>query len=284
MLAAVTGEEIGELTGRWRRAGESIAFVPTMGNLHAGHLELVHAARALAGRVVVSVFVNPLQFNDGADLAAYPRTPEEDRALLDAAAVDALFMPAAAEIYPRGMAAATRIEVPGLSTILCGAFRPGHFTGVATVVAALFNLVRPDAAVFGEKDYQQLLVIRRLVEDLHLPLRVVGVATVREEDGLAYSSRNRYLAPAERRRAPELYRALCAVRDEILVGRRDYSALEASALRALEAAGFRPEYLGVRRANDLEPAGPADRDLRVLAAAHLGRARLIDNVGLTLLA
>lgn len=282
MRLVATHEEIGVVTGRWRRAGEGIAFVPTMGNLHAGHLELVRAARGLADRVVASIFVNPLQFNDGADLAAYPRTPEEDRALLHAAGVDALFMPDAAQVYPRGMAAATRVEVPALSGILCGEFRPGHFTGVATVVAALFNMVRPDAAVFGEKDYQQLLIIRRLVEDLRFPIRIEGVATVREEDGLAYSSRNAYLAPPERRRAAELYRALSGVRDAIVGGRRDYSALAEAALRRLESAGFRPEYLGVRRAADLAPAGPDDRELRVLAAGYLGKARLIDNVGVVL--
>ena len=282
MLLPVTRAEIEDVTGRWRRAGERIAFVPTMGNLHAGHLELVRAARRIADRVVASIFVNPLQFNDGDDLAAYPRTPEEDRTLLRADGVDALFMPDAAAIYPRGMEAATRIEVPGLSSILCGEFRPGHFSGVATVVAALFNLVRPDAAVFGEKDYQQLLVIRRLVEDLHFPIEIVGVATVREADGLAYSSRNRYLSPPERRQAPELYRVLCGVRDGILQGGRDYPGLAGSALRRLESAGFLPEYLGVRRAGDLLPAGPGDRSLRVLAAARLGKARLIDNIGVEL--
>ncbi|MBK8162657.1 MAG: pantoate--beta-alanine ligase [Gammaproteobacteria bacterium] len=282
MLLPVTRGEIEDVTGSWRRAGERIAFVPTMGNLHAGHLELVRAARQIAVRVVVSIFVNPLQFNDGDDLAAYPRTPEEDRSLLRTAGVDALFMPDAAAVYPRGMEAATRIEVPGLSSILCGEFRPGHFSGVATVVAALFNLVRPDAAVFGEKDYQQLLVIRRLVEDLHFPLEIVGVATVREADGLAYSSRNRYLSPPERRQAPELYRVLCGVRDGILEGGRDYPVLAESARRRLESAGFQPEYLGVRRAGDLAPAGPADRALRVLAAVRLGKARLIDNIAVEL--
>lgn len=266
----------------WRRAGERVAFVPTMGNLHGGHLELVRVARRHAARVVVSIFVNPLQFNDGNDLAAYPRTPDEDAALLRGEAVDVLFLPEAAAIYPRGMDTATRVEVPGLSAILCGEFRPGHFSGVATVVAALFNLVQPDVAVFGEKDYQQLLVIRRLVADLHFPLQVVGVPTVREEDGLACSSRNRYLSAEERRRAPALYRILCGVRDDILGGRRDYAALAANALRQLEASGFAPEYLSVRHAKDLTLAGPEDRALRVLAAARLGRARLIDNLSVAL--
>lgn len=266
----------------WRRAGETLAFVPTMGNLHAGHLELVRAARDRADHVVVSIFVNPLQFTDAGDLAAYPRTPEEDQALLRNAGVEALFLPEIATIYPRGMDVVSRIEVPGLSGILCGEFRPGHFSGVATVVAALFNLVRPDVAVFGEKDYQQLLVIRRLVEDLHLPIEIAGVATVREPDGLALSSRNRYLTPRERARAPELYRVLCRLRDVILAGRRDYPAAAAEGLHQLLAAGFLPEYLSVRRAVDLTAAGPADRVLRLLAAARLGKARLIDNIPLDL--
>jgi pantoate--beta-alanine ligase len=276
------GDEVRALVRQWRREGHAVAFVPTMGNLHAGHLELVRAAHRHAERIIVSIFVNPLQFNDGNDLAAYPRTPEEDQSLLRGAkadtGVDALFMPGVAAIYPRGMENATRVEVPGLSDILCGEFRPGHFSGVATVVAALFNLVQPDLAVFGEKDFQQLLIIRRLVEDLQFPVRILGVATVREPDGLAYSSRNRYLSPQERRQAPELYRALCQVRDGIMAGQRDYSVLTGPQMRRLEAAGFIPEYLSVRRAQDLAPATAADRELRVLAAARLGRARLIDNI------
>lgn len=282
MLLLSARNAISEAVRRWRQAGNTVAFVPTMGNLHAGHLELVHAARQRADRVVVSIFVNPLQFNDGNDLAAYPRTPAEDQSLLRDAAVDALFMPEVAAIYPRGMDTAVRIEVPGLSTILCGEFRPGHFSGVATVVAALFNLVQPDAAVFGEKDYQQLLVIRRLVADLHFPLEIVGVPTVREADGLAYSSRNRYLSPQERQRAPALYRVLCGLRDEILAGARDYPALAGACVRQLESTGFSPEYLSVRRADDLTPAGSGDRRLRVLAAARLGEARLIDNLSVEL--
>lgn len=282
MLLLSTRSEIGEVIRRWRREGGTTAFVPTMGNLHAGHLELVRMARQYSARVVVSIFVNPLQFNDGNDLAAYPRTPEEDQALLRGAAVDALFMPEVATVYPRGMEAATRIEVPGLSNILCGEFRPGHFSGVATVVAALFNLVQPDVAVFGEKDYQQLLIILRLVEDLHFPLKIVGVETVREQDGLACSSRNRYLSSQERREAPELYRALCGLRDEIMAGGRDYPALTRPLLQRLEAVGFVPEYLSVRRAEDLRPAGSEDRVLRLVAAARLGRARLIDNISLIL--
>jgi pantoate--beta-alanine ligase len=280
LLSASNG--IRAVVREWRRAGDAVAFVPTMGNLHAGHLELMRAARRHADRVVASIFVNPLQFTDARDLAAYPRTPEADQSLLRDAGVEALFLPEVAEIYPRGMAAASRIEVPGLSGILCGEFRPGHFSGVATVVAALFNLVQPDVAVFGEKDYQQLLVIRRLVEDLHFPIEIAGVATVREDDGLACSSRNRYLTPRERAQAPALYRVLCGLRDEILAGRRDYPAATAEGLRRLQDAGFLPEYFCVRRAGDLATAGSADRSLRLLAAANLGKARLIDNIPLEL--
>lgn len=267
-----------DLLGRWRGAGESVAFVPTMGNLHAGHGRLVREARALGGRVVVSIFVNPLQFNDADDFRAYPRTVAEDERQLRDWGVDALFLPAVEEIYPRGMTAGTRVVVPGLSDILCGAHRPGHFTGVSTVVTVLLNIVQPDIAVFGEKDFQQLLIVRRLVGDLRLPVKIVGVETVREADGLAMSSRNRYLTDEERRRAPMLYQVLRQTRARILDGAQDYPALEAAGLEQLKETGFRPEYLSVRRAADLAVPEAGDRDLVVLAAAWLGTARLIDNL------
>ena len=266
-----------QATVPWRAAGERIAFVPTMGNLHAGHLALVREAARVAERVVVSIFVNPLQFDRQDDFQAYPRTLAEDREALAQEAVDLLFLPEVEEMYPRGMEACTRVEVPGLSEVLCGAFRPGHFVGVATVVTKLLNAVRPDVALFGEKDFQQLLVVRRLVEDLNLPVEVRGVPTVREPDGLALSSRNRYLSPEERARAPALYRALLAARERLLAGEPP-GAVEAAGMRELEAAGLRPEYFSVRRREDLEEPGPADGQLVVLAAAWLGRARLIDNL------
>lgn len=272
------GRELGAVVQRWRAAGEAIALLPTMGDLHAGHMALVHEARRRAARVVVSIFVNPLQFDDAADFQAYPRNPKADSAALAEAGVDMLFAPAAQEIYPRGVQQGTRIQVPVLSEVLCGAFRPGHFTGMATIVGILFNLVRPDLAVFGEKDYQQLLIVRRMVEDLRLGVQVVGIRTVREADGLALSSRNRYLDADERRRAPELYRVLCALRDRVLAGARDYAALEAEGVQRLAAAGLRPEYVSIRRAEDLAEAGAQDRRLRALAAAWLGKARLIDNL------
>lgn len=271
-------DELRAIVRQWRAAGESVAFVPTMGDLHAGHLALVAEARRRAARVAVSIFVNPLQFNDATDFSAYPRHLDSDAAALTAAGADLLFAPDAREIYPQGMDTGTRVEVPVLSEELCGAFRPGHFTGVATVVAILFNLVRPDLAVFGEKDYQQLLVVRRMSEDLRLGVEVIGLPTVREADGLAMSSRNRYLDAEGRRIAPAIFRVLSGLRDEVLAGGRDRLALERRGMEQLMAAGLRPEYVALRRAQDLQAPGPEDRRLRVLAAAWLGTARLIDNI------
>lgn len=261
----------------WRKAGDKIAFVPTMGNLHRGHLELVRRGRSAADRVVSSVFVNPLQFGPSEDFNRYPRTLEQDKAALEQAGADLLFAPTAQEIYPRGMDDLAKVSVSGVSNILCGHFRPGHFDGVATVVSILFNLVQPDTALFGEKDYQQLLVIRRMVADLHMPIEIVGVATEREPDGLALSSRNQYLSPQERQLAPEMYATLTEVADKLKAGRRDFSALCYAGIKRLEASQFRPQYLEVR-APDL---GQPQRDgsgFVILAAAYLGKTRLIDNV------
>jgi pantoate--beta-alanine ligase len=263
--------------GGWRQGGERIALVPTMGNLHEGHLALVREARRLADRTVASIFVNPLQFGPKEDFGAYPRTLERDRELLEAKHTDLLFAPPVAAVYPHGQEAQTRVEVPGLSDILCGASRPGHFVGVATVVCKLFNMVQPDLAVFGEKDFQQLLVIRRMVEDLCLPVEVRGLATVREPDGLAMSSRNGYLTPEERTRAPALFRTLSRAGDRLRTGLPPRE-VETEAEEALMGDGFRPDYFRVCRASDLQPAGSTDRDLVVLAAAYLGKARLIDNL------
>lgn len=262
----------------WRNAGEYIALVPTMGNLHAGHLALVEYASRIADRVVVSIFVNPLQFGEGEDFDAYPRTLEADSRQLISYDVSAIFAPSEREMYPRGRGGVTRVLVPGITDILCGAARPGHFDGVATVVTKLFNITQPNVAVFGEKDYQQLLVIRRLSADLNLPVEVRAVPTVREADGLAMSSRNAYLSTEERARAPGLHQTLAGVRDAVRAGRRDFSALQAEAMQRLEREGFSPEYVSVRRAADLgEPAG-LDEALVVLGAARLGKARLIDNL------
>lgn len=263
----------------WRRAGETIAFVPTMGNLHQGHLTLVAEARTRARRTVVSIFVNPLQFGPQEDLAAYPRTLARDESLLGEAGCDLLFAPDPETMYPRGQRSQTRVEVPELSDILCGASRPGHFTGVATVVCKLFHMVQPDLAVFGEKDYQQLLVIRRLTEDLAIPIKIIGVPTVREADGLAMSSRNGYLSADERAHAPALFRTLKGAAQALEAGRA-VAEVELEASEALKAGGLRPDYVSVRRSSDLAEPGSADRELVVLAAAYLGGTRLIDNLRL----
>jgi len=264
-----------------RLAGKRIAFVPTMGNLHAGHLKLVQVARQHADVVVASIYVNPLQFGPKEDFAAYPRTPDADKKSLESEKTDLLFMPSDAEMYPRGLDVMTTVEVPGMSDILCGQFRPGHFRGVTTVVNRLFNLVQPDVAVFGKKDYQQLMLVKLMVADLGLPIEIVGVDTVREADGLALSSRNNYLSPAERQTAPKLYAALKRMRDRIVKEGGARPGMEADAARELETAGFRPDYVSVRRAADLGEAGAKDKVLVILAAAWLGRTRLIDNLEVT---
>jgi pantoate--beta-alanine ligase len=263
----------------WKRVHERVAFVPTMGNLHAGHIALVRHASTLAQRVVVSIFVNPLQFGPSEDFERYPRTLEQDLERLGPEAVDAVFLPDTSLIYPRPLEQMTRVEVPGLSGILCGESRPGHFAGVATVVCKLFNLAQPDVAVFGEKDWQQLAVIRRMTQDLNLPVAITSHATVREPDGLAMSSRNGYLNADERRRAPRLYRTLQHTAGLLQAGRQDYTALEADATVALDAVGFKADYVSIRRADDLGAPEPGAR-LIVLGAAWLGKTRLIDNMAL----
>ncbi|WP_028006345.1 pantoate--beta-alanine ligase [Solimonas flava] len=263
----------------WRREGARIALTPTMGNLHAGHLRLVEAARRRADRVVASVFVNPLQFGPNEDFDRYPRTLDADADKLAGAGCDLLFAPSVAEMYPHGRDGFTVISVPRYADLLEGAFRPGHFDGVATVVNILLTLVAPDVALFGEKDYQQLLVIRQMARDLHMPVEIVGVPTEREADGLALSSRNQYLLPAERAQAAMLYAALQRVGEALRAGRRDYAALCATEIERLGNAGFRPQYLTVRRP-DLSEPDAADREFRILLAAFLGKTRLIDNIGL----
>lgn len=259
----------------WRTDAGGIALVPTLGNLHHAHLELIRRARTLARHVVVSIYVNPMQFDADEDFHAYPRTLDADlEALGDLA--DLVFAPGTQVIYPRGPTTHTQVDVPGLGEILCGAFRPGHFTGVATIVTVLFNLVRPDLAVFGEKDFQQLLLIRRMTTDLCFPVRIVTVPTVREADGLAVSSRNSYLDPQQRAHAPTLYAVLKHTTEALRTGDADAQALESGAMERLQAAGFRPEYVSIRDAATLGP--PGDDGRIVLAAAWLGKARLIDNL------
>jgi pantoate--beta-alanine ligase len=262
----------------WRAARESVALVPTMGNLHEGHLSLVRRARELGEHVVVSVFVNPLQFGPREDYARYPRTLEDDARLLQGGAVELLFAPTVEEMYRGGYPPATTVRIAGpLAEQLEGAFRPGHFDGVATVVNILFNLVQPELAVFGEKDWQQLAVIRRMVDDLGLPVRVVGAPTLRADDGLALSSRNQYLSAQERTLAPRLQAAVQAVAGAIRSGRRDFEAICAEQSTLLAAHGFGPQYLVVR-APDLSPPVVDARRYVVLCAASLGATRLIDNL------
>jgi pantoate--beta-alanine ligase len=267
---------------QWRAHRERIAFVPTMGNLHDGHLQLVKRASRAADRVVVSIFVNPMQFGPQEDLNSYPRTLKQDSLKLAENGVHLLFAPGMHEIYPQGVEHTVRVEVPGLADILCGAFRPGHFTGVATVVAKLFNAVRPHFAVFGEKDYQQLLVVRRMVDDLCMPVEIIGVPTIREEDGLAMSSRNTYLTLEEREHAPALYQTLQWLGGQVESGTRDYNNLVAQGMAMLEESGFRPDYVAIRRAEDLNLPQATDFRLIILAAAWLGSTRLIDNLAVTL--
>ncbi|MCP5141623.1 MAG: pantoate--beta-alanine ligase [Chromatiales bacterium] len=262
----------------WRAAGERVVLVPTMGNLHAGHLRLVEVGREHGERIVASVFVNPTQFGAGEDFDKYPRTLDADAKGLQGAGADLLFAPPTEAIYPGGVASATIVEPPPeLANILCGAFRPGHFRGVATVVAKLFNLVQPDVAVFGEKDFQQLMIIRRLTTDLNFPIDIVGVPTVREADGLAMSSRNGYLSVDERAIAPALHGCLVDAADRLRAGVL-IDDVECGTIRAVDGAGLRCEYVSVRRAADLGDPGPSDKNLVILVAARLGAARLIDNL------
>lgn len=267
---------------RWRNVRQRVALVPTMGNLHAGHLALVKRASQLADRVVVSIFVNPLQFGPKEDFGAYPRTPDADRLQLAVGGADLLFMPEVDEVYPGGVEVVTRVEVPALSGVLDGTSRPGHFTGVATVVSKLFNMVQPDVALFGEKDYQQLLVIRRLAADLCMPIEIVGYPTVREVDGLALSSRNQYLTRQERAQAPALQRVLREVVLALRDGDKDFAALQQRGVKRLEEEGFLPDYVEVRHADTLAVPAATDSRLVVLGAARLGKARLIDNIPLDL--
>jgi pantoate--beta-alanine ligase len=280
MQQAENREQIRSATRRWRQEGQKIALVPTMGNLHDGHLALVEAARAEADRVITSIYVNPAQFGEGEDFESYPRTLEADRRLLEQAGCDLLFLPDHRTVYPHGLGNVVRLLAPpDLADSLEGDSRPGHFDGVVTVVARLFNLVDPDIAVFGEKDYQQLLVIGRLVDDLGFGIRIVPVSTMREASGLAMSSRNNYLEPAQRKAAGELNAVLLEAAERIKGEVSDTTEVERAAVVRLEGLGFRVEYVAVRRAEDLGMPAAADQQLRVLAAAWCDQTRLIDNIG-----
>src|SRR6201996_328038 len=245
-----------EQVRRWRNEGRRVAFVPTMGNLHAGHVSLIEAARRYGDRFVASIFVNPMQFGPNEDFAHYPRTPTQDERMLAEAGCNLMFMPDVAEIYPHGSERATRVDVPGLSRILDGEARPGHFEGVSTIVATLFHIVEPDVAIFGGEDFQQLAVIRRMVSELCLPVEIVGAPTVRDADGLAMSSRNQYLTATERQVAPRIYQMLQAAAQRLSGGDVDFASIERAGVEALTQAGMKPDYFSVRKAQDLSAPAP----------------------------
>ncbi|MEB8431688.1 pantoate--beta-alanine ligase [Cocleimonas sp. KMM 6892] len=277
MLQANDKDELRVVMRGYRARNETTAFVPTLGNLHDGHLSLVRKAKEIADRVVVSIFINPTQFDKAEDLAAYPRTLDSDLALLKSEGVDLVFLPTAEEMYPAGSAA--RVEVDGISEILEGDSRPGHFSGVATIVAKLFNLVRPDISVFGEKDFQQLMLIRRMESDLDFGIEIIAAPTAREETGLAMSSRNNYLDDEQRNiTGPKLYQQMQKAQEKILGGERDYLALQAESIQALNDKGFNTDYFEVRNAADLSVADADSKSLVLLVSAWLGKARLIDNI------
>jgi pantoate--beta-alanine ligase len=265
-----------------RERGQTIAFVPTMGNLHEGHLDLVRKAHTLCDLVVVSIFVNPLQFGAGEDLSSYPRTLAADKEKLFKEGVDILYAPGVEEIYPEGMAAQTLVRVPGLSETLCGSSRPGHFDGVTTVVSKLFNVVQPDVAIFGEKDFQQLSIIQKMVRDLCMPIKVVGTPTARDGDGLAKSSRNGFLSNEQRHIAPIIHQTLLTCREAIACDFDNFLQLESHARMKLLQAGFEPDYFAIRDARTLLAVTEDTEEIAILAAARLGSTRLIDNVHLTL--
>ncbi|MGL4221477.1 MAG: pantoate--beta-alanine ligase [Shewanella sp.] len=277
MITSAHIDDIRTQVRAWRAKGETVAFVPTMGNLHQGHITLVKEAAKKCDHVVASIFVNPMQFGQNEDLDAYPRTLEADSQALTSAGAELLFTPTPAIIYPKGLAQQTYVEVPGISDVLCGASRPGHFRGVSTIVCKLFNIVQPDVAFFGNKDYQQLLVIRTMVEDLSLPIEIIGIDTIREASGLAMSSRNGYLTVEEKAAAPALKKAIDAMAQGIKQGISIEQVTE-EAKASLTAAGFTPDYLEVRHADTLAKAETQDKALVILAAAYLGKARLIDNL------
>ncbi|PHR67555.1 pantoate--beta-alanine ligase [Alcanivorax sp.] len=271
--------QVREYVRGWHNKGQTVGFVPTMGNLHDGHISLIREARARCDVVVVSIFVNPTQFGPNEDFDRYPRTLDADAAALVEAGTDLLFAPSVEEMYPLGQNQ-TWVDVDQLGDYLCGASREGHFRGVTTVVSKLLNIVQPDVAVFGEKDFQQLAILRRMCEELLFPVKIVGAATSRETDGLARSSRNGFLSDSERTLAPQLYAHLQQLKADIDAGERDYRALESRISQSLDTAGFSVDYLTIVSAKTLAPAGPQDTDLVAAVAAKLGSTRLIDNISL----
>ena len=274
-------KELRSILRAYRQQEKTIALVPTMGNLHEGHISLVRKASEAADIVVTSIFVNPMQFGANEDLDSYPRTLAEDQDKLAPAGNTLIFAPPVSEIYPEGLANQTKVVVPEVSEGHCGASRPGHFEGVATVVTMLFNMIQPDMAFFGEKDFQQLAVIRKMTRDLMMPIEIIGAPTVREEDGLAKSSRNGYLSEEERAIAPVVYKTLTHAAQQLEAGNGDFAALEQEARDTLTNAGLRPDYFNIVNSLTLKPASEADKELTLLVAAFLGTTRLIDNLSVT---
>jgi len=265
-----------------RQAGKTIAFVPTMGNLHEGHLSLIDEAKKHADFIIASIFVNPMQFGENEDLDAYPRTLQADSQALEARGCDVLFAPTASEVYPNGLGEETRVDVPSLGQYHCGASRPGHFVGVATVVTKLFNMVQADVAVFGEKDFQQLAVIRKMVKDLCIPITIIGLPTSREDSGLARSSRNGYLSQEQKLTASNIHLILEDCKQQLEAGNTDLNALSSSARERLDQAGFKTDYFNIAKPDTLEPAEASDQNFVILLAAYLGSTRLIDNITVNL--
>ncbi|BES69796.1 pantoate--beta-alanine ligase [Marinobacter nanhaiticus D15-8W] len=280
MRTVHTIRELRALISSHRQHGHRVGLVPTMGNLHEGHISLVEKALLQADVVVTSIFVNPMQFGAGEDLESYPRTLREDQQKLEAAGNHIVFAPPVEEVYPHGLVEQTQVTVPVVSEGHCGASRPGHFDGVSTVVTMLFNMVQPDVAIFGEKDFQQLAVIRKMASDLFMPIEIVGAPTMRDEDGLARSSRNGYLTESERLIAPTLYKTLQQTAANIQNGQSNFAELEKEANETLSKAGFRPDYVNIANSVTLKPARPGDGEITILAAAFLGKTRLIDNLSI----
>ena len=282
MYQATSVTELRQYLQHWKDHDQSVAFIPTMGNLHAGHMSLIEKGQSLCDRSLCSIFVNPMQFGPNEDFNHYPRTLDSDLAQLEAAGCDLVYLPTASELYPQGLDKITQVQVTDLTDHYEGAHRPGHFTGVATVVLKLFNIVKPDVSVFGKKDFQQYRVISKMVADLNLDVQIIGQETTREASGLATSSRNQYLDDEQTDRAAMIYQVLRDAAQQISEGERDYPAAEQRALASLEQAGFKTDYFKICNTRTLLPAGPEDSDLVILVTAALGATRLLDNIEVSL--
>ena len=282
MYQATSVIELRQYVQHWKDHGQSIAFIPTMGNLHDGHMSLIEKGQSLSDRTICSIFVNPMQFGPNEDWDHYPRSLEADIDKLEKIGCDLAYMPTASELYPEGLERISKVQVTDLTDDFEGAHRPGHFTGVATVVLKLFNIVKPDVSVFGKKDFQQYRVISKMVEDFNLDVQIIGQETTREASGLATSSRNQYLDAAQRERAARIYATLQAAAARIETGARDYTAIEADAIASLDGDGFKTDYFAVCNAHTLRRAGAEDRDLVILVTAALGGTRLLDNIEISL--